>query len=110
MATAEVSALSDNKKDDKKDSKEPSDGDDGSMTLWEHLEELRGRIVKMLLAFLAGAIGGRIYKEKILAWLTLPFKEAWKGGKHSGSAALHFSAPTDLFVSDIRLSALAGLV
>jgi sec-independent protein translocase protein TatC len=108
MATAEVTGLND-KKDDKKDDKEP-DKDDGSMTLWEHLEELRGRIVKMLLAFLAGAIGGWIYKEKILAWLTLPFKEAWKGGQHSETAALHFSAPTDLFVSYIRLSALAGLV
>lgn len=103
MATAEVKGLSDG------GDKEP-ENDDGSMTLWEHLEELRGRIVRMALAFLVGAIVCWIYKETILGWLTVPFVEAWKQGNHSEKASLHFGAPADLFISYVRLSALSGFL
>jgi sec-independent protein translocase protein TatC len=103
MATAEVKGLSDG------GDKEPGN-DDGSMTLWEHLEELRGRIVRMALAFLVGAVVCWIYKESILAWLTVPFVEAWKHGKHSETASLHFGAPAALFISYVRLAALSGFV
>jgi sec-independent protein translocase protein TatC len=103
MATAEVKGLSDG------GDQEPG-GDDGSMTLWEHLEELRGRIVRMALAFLVGAIVCWIYKEAILGWLTVPFVEAWNQGKHSEKASLHFGAPAALFISYVRLSALSGFL
>ncbi len=84
--------------------------DEGAMTLWEHLEELRGRIVRMALAFLVGSVTCWIYKEKLLTWLTLPFLTAWKLGKHSDTASLHFGAPAALFISYVRLSALAGFL
>jgi sec-independent protein translocase protein TatC len=108
MATAEVRVLSD-KNDDKGD-QDPPKGGDGSMTLWEHLEELRGRIVRMALAFLAGGIGSWIYKEKILDWLILPFQQAWARGHHDSKGVLHFSSPTALFIGYIRISAMAGLI
>jgi sec-independent protein translocase protein TatC len=86
-------------------SKEPDDkaSDEGSMTLWEHLDELRSRMVKMIVFFLIGAIACWIYKEQIFSVLTQPYREA--GGK-----ALHFPAPAALFLAYIRLSALSGLV
>lgn len=84
--------------------------EDGSMTLWEHLEELRGRIVRMALAFLIGAGGCWFFKEQILAWVTRPYQEAWIRGGHKGAAALHFGSPPALFIAYIRLAALAGLV
>lgn len=84
--------------------------DDGSMTLWEHLEELRGRIVRMALAFLVGSIGCWMYKDRILRWLVRPFVEAWARGHHQGPASLHYGAPTALFTAYIRLSALSGLI
>jgi sec-independent protein translocase protein TatC len=109
MATAEVSALSDN--NNEKDPQDPSaQGEDGSMTLWEHLEELRSRIVRMAIAFLVGAGVCWFYKERILAWITLPFLQAWKHGGHKEAAALHFGSPTALFISYIRLAALSGLL
>jgi sec-independent protein translocase protein TatC len=106
MATAEVSGLSDNPNQNP----EPPKGDDGSMTLWEHLEELRTRIVRMALAFLAGAGGCWFYKERILAWVTEPYQRAWIHGGHKGAAALHFGSPPALFIAYIRLAALAGLI
>jgi len=100
--------LSDNN-DDKGPNEEPP-VEDGSMTLWEHLEELRSRIVRMAIAFLIGAGGCWFYKERILAWITKPFMEAWKHGGHKDAAALHFGSPTALFISYIRLAALSGLI
>ena len=91
--------------------KDPQEqGDDGSMTLWEHLEELRGRIVRMAIAFLIGAGVCWFYKERILGWITRPFVEAYKMGGHANEAALHYGAPTALFISYIRLAALSGLL
>jgi sec-independent protein translocase protein TatC len=108
MATAEVSGLSDDQKNNGKS--DPPEGEAGSMTLWEHLEELRSRIVRMALAFLVGAGGCWFYKEQILAWVTQPYKDAWIRGGHSGPPALHFGSPPALFIAYIRLAALAGLV
>jgi len=86
-------------------SKDPDkkDPDEGSMTLWEHLDELRGRMVKMILFFAIGVVVSWLYKETLLGFLTQPYVAA--GGK-----SLHFPAPAALFLSYIRLSALAGLV
>ena len=100
MATAEVKGLS--------DGGTPEPENDGSMTLWEHLEELRGRIVRMALAFLVGSIVCWIYKEGILDWLTLPLKAGWPKGV--GAPSLHFGTPAALFISYVRLSALSGFL
>ena len=84
--------------------------DDGSMTLWEHLEELRGRIVRMAIAFLIGAGICWVYKEKLLAWLTRPFVIAWAENKLGDKASLNFHAPASLFIAYVHLAALAGFV
>lgn len=91
----------------KSGSKEPGDG---TMTLWEHLEELRTRIIRMALSFLVGAIVAWIYRETLLKWLTKPYVQAWAQGHQAGTAALHFPSPAALFISYVRLAALGGLV
>jgi sec-independent protein translocase protein TatC len=108
MATAEVRAVSDNNGD--KDKQDPPKGEDGSMTLWEHLEELRGRIVRMALAFLAGATVSWIYKERLLDWLTIPFRRAWKENGLPGEPNLNFDSPAALFIAYVHLAALAGFI
>ena len=96
---------------DNNDEKAPSEPpEEGSMTLWEHLEELRGRIVRMAIAFAIGAGVCWFYKERILGVITRPFMEAWKLGGHASEATLHYGAPTALFTSYIRLAALSGLI
>lgn len=80
------------------------------MTLWEHLEELRTRIIRMMLSFVVGAIIAWLYKERLLEWLTQPYVTAWNHGHQTGVAALHFPSPAALFLSYVRLSAIAGLV
>jgi sec-independent protein translocase protein TatC len=79
------------------------------MTFWEHLEELRRRLIKAIMAFGLGAGLSWYFRESILIWLTTPFVEAW-GKSVTGKAALHFPAPASLFISYLQLSILAGLV
>jgi sec-independent protein translocase protein TatC len=51
---------------------EEEEEDGASMTLVEHLEELRWRIFKSLIAVVVGAILAFIFREPILRFLTLP--------------------------------------
>ena len=92
------------------DDKRGEDPDKHQMTIWEHLEELRSRIVKMLIAFLLGAIVCWIYREEILFVLTQPFVIAWSNVQMPGKPELVFLSPAALFLAYVRLSAIAGLI
>lgn len=80
------------------------------MTFWEHLEELRKRIVYMLVGFVGGAALAWNIRERILVWLTTPFVQAWNGTKIGGRAELHFPAPQSLFLAYVKLALVGGLV
>ena len=83
-----------------------------AMTLWEHLEELRSRIIRMIVAFIGGGIFSWIYREDLLGWLTAPFVKAWPkvGPGAAEQAALHFPSPASLFLAYVRLAMIGGLV
>src|SRR2546426_4251846 len=51
---------------------EEEEDDDSSMTLIEHLEELRWRIFKSLIAIAVGSVVAFIFREQIVGFLTLP--------------------------------------
>ena len=85
--------------------------DKHQMTIWEHLEELRSRIVKMMIAFLIGAGLSWWQKELLLDLLTEPFVRGWQTGAHvTGKPELVFLSPAALFIAYVRLSAIAGVV
>jgi sec-independent protein translocase protein TatC len=84
--------------------------EDATMTFWEHLAELRSRLIRMALAFTVGAAVAWFYRQALLGWLTEPFTSAWQSGKVEGSASLHFAAPAALFVAYVKLALLGGLV
>jgi sec-independent protein translocase protein TatC len=80
------------------------------MSFWEHLEELRRRLIYMLIAFIMGAGGAWTIRERLLYILTAPFATAWSQADLGGTASLHFPAPQALFVSYMKLSLIGGLV
>jgi sec-independent protein translocase protein TatC len=86
------------------------DPEAATMTFWEHLAELRVRIVKMLLGYAVGVGAAWVYREALLEWLTRPFIEAWKSGKIAGSVSLHFAAPAALFSAYLKIALLGGVV
>jgi sec-independent protein translocase protein TatC len=81
----------------------------GTMTFWEHLDELRSRLVKALVAFMIGGIVAWFFKEDLLVILTKPFVDGWHGAEGS-RPALHFPAPASLFLAYVKLSVLGGFV
>ncbi len=84
--------------------------DEKPMTFWEHLAELRTRVIRALLAFTVGCAVSWVFRETLLLWLTEPFVAAWKAGRVGGEVALHFKAPAALFVTYIKLCILGGAI
>ena len=41
----------------------------GKMSIWEHLDELRSRLVKAIIAYIVGICISWSYREPILDWL-----------------------------------------
>lgn len=83
--------------------------DDTPMTFWEHLDELRTRLLKSVIAFIVGCLVAWEYREQILAFLVKPFAESWIAQKLPGSPALHFDAPGAAFVAYVKLSLIGGV-
>jgi sec-independent protein translocase protein TatC len=102
--------MNDAKDPQKKDKGGPDEElERGTMGFWEHLDELRSRLVKAALAFAVGGGVAWYFKEPVLIWTTKPFIEAW-GSEIEGHAALNFQSPAALFLAYIKLSVVAGLI
>jgi sec-independent protein translocase protein TatC len=80
----------------------------GHMTFWEHLQELRVRLIRMVLGFLVGAAVAWYFKETLLVILTKPYVDGWSS--EGTRPSLHFSDPAGLFVSYVKISMLGGFV
>ncbi len=92
------------------DEPDPPEAEEAAMTFWEHLAELRSRILRMLLAFAIGTGVAWFFRESLLHLLTTPFIKAWNEQQLPGQAALHFPAPASLFVAYLKLALLGGLI
>ena len=82
---------------------------DVRMTIWEHLEELRRRLVKSALAILVTTITAWCFHEKILAWLQAPYYKQWEPRFHR-PLLLQTLAPADAFLGYLELSLMTGVV
>jgi sec-independent protein translocase protein TatC len=82
----------------------------GKMTIWEHLDELRSRLIRAVIAYLVGASIAWAYRDPILAWLWKPFAESWRAENIPGDPALNFAAPSDAFKAYFKLSLIGGLL
>jgi len=83
---------------------------DIKMSIWEHLDEFRKRIVRAGLALLVGAGGCWVYREELLALLLRPYENAWVARKLPGVPELQTLSPTDPFVGYMQLSMVGGVI
>lgn len=95
-------------------SQQKAEEDDSKMPFMEHLRELRSRIVKSLLAVVAGFAICYTYSDVILGWLSLPLQRAInslvaQGKLPASSAILHFQDPLEPFFAYLTLSVVAGI-
>jgi sec-independent protein translocase protein TatC len=82
---------------------------DVRMTIWEHLEELRKRIIKAALGVLAGTVVAWVFRVQILAWLIIPYQRTWLT-RFNKPLQLQTLAPADAFLGYLELSLMAGVI
>jgi sec-independent protein translocase protein TatC len=91
-------------------SNEPAAPDEGGgqMTFFEHLVELRKRIINSLLAVLAGAAIGWFVAPRFVNIITVPIRAALTA--HNLNPQLVYTGPTDYLSLLIKLSIYIGIV
>ncbi len=64
----------------------------------DHLEELRGRIIKSLICIILVSIGAYFFSERLIDFVTRPIPE------------VYFMSPTEAFSTRIKISLIAGII
>ncbi len=80
----------------------------GQMTFFEHLIELRKRIINSLIAIAAGAMAGWFVAPKFVMVIAKPIQAVLSA--HGYNAQLYYTGPTDYLGLLIKLSIYIGLV
>jgi len=70
------------------------------MSFLEHLEELRRRLIKAVLAVFVFAIAAYFFSDKLVDVMTVPLKEV----------GVYFKAPAEAFLVRLKISFFAGAV
>lgn len=88
---------------------------DVKMTIWEHVGELRKRLMRSALALFGAAAVCWTLREEILGWITTPYATAWRERfpelvKAGQSPELQTIAPADAFVNYMQLALVGGVI
>lgn len=83
---------------------------DVRMTIWEHLDEFRKRVIKAAAGTLIGTIACWTYKEKLLRFLALPYQRIWKEHFPDMKFEMQGLAPADAFSNYLQLAMTGGVV
>jgi sec-independent protein translocase protein TatC len=88
---------------------------DVKMTIWEHIGELRKRLMRAALALVGGASVCWAFREKLLGWITTPYAMAWRERfpelvKQGQQPELQTLAPADAFVNYMQLALVGGVI
>jgi sec-independent protein translocase protein TatC len=83
--------------------------EDEPMTVFEHLGELRTRLVRSVLGIIPCIALAWELREQLLSFLVAPLSQAWLK-LHLGEPTLHFSNPVDLFVAYVKIAMIVGLI
>ncbi|APR77856.1 Twin-arginine translocation protein TatC [Minicystis rosea] len=85
------------------------DGEGGTpMTFWEHLDELRIRLIRSVIALFLGCIVAWQFHGRLLEFLKKPYAAAWTRAGLPGDPSLHQAAPAAGFVAYIKLALIGG--
>jgi sec-independent protein translocase protein TatC len=79
------------------------------MTIWEHLDELRRRVVKAAIGVLGMTILAWNFRERLLGELVKPYERTWLEHFHK-PLILQTLAPADAFLGYLELSLTAGVM
>ena len=77
----------------------------GKMSFLEHLDELRKRIIRSVVALFAGFLVACFFIDRLFEFIMRPLHDALPAG-----GTLVFTEPTEAFVLYIKIAAIAGLI
>ncbi|NLE48139.1 MAG: twin-arginine translocase subunit TatC [Sandaracinaceae bacterium] len=80
--------------------------DDIELGFFEHLRELRTRVIRALVGILPAILVAWAFKERILGATLAPLITAYE--RHGIAAQIHFSSPAAKIVAYLKLSILVG--
>ena len=84
------------------------DPDDFRMTIGEHLEELRKRLIYGLVGLVVALVGCMAYCEKVMAILCRPLYRGLQ--KHHFNSQLYTSGITEGFMTYLQISIICGII
>ena len=94
---------------DELDATPPGPEDDVEMGFFEHLGELRMRLVRGLIGVIPGVVIAWTFKERLLEWFLAPLVHAYdKLGL--GEPEIHFANPVEPFIGYLKIAIVCGLV
>lgn len=97
--------------DDERDGESPTmPEDDAKMSIWEHLQELRNRLVRAALALVIGTLACWGFREKLLSWIARPYEAEWHERFPNTPVELQTLAPADAFVAYMQLAMTGGMI
>lgn len=85
-----------------------SEDREGRMTLIEHLEELRSRLVKIIVAFAITSLGAWFFYDQIVAVLIRPLARLPEAREILEKGQLIVTAPQEAFFIRLKVTAFAG--
>jgi sec-independent protein translocase protein TatC len=83
---------------------------EGSMTLVEHIRELRKRLLRACLAILVGAIVGYVIAPRISTIINEPYCTFLHSRSPNTLCSFNTSSPLDLFMLNLKIALYVGLV
>jgi sec-independent protein translocase protein TatC len=78
------------------------------MTFWEHLEELRIRLIRSVIALFLGCVASWSFHARLLDALVLPYAAAWQAAGMAGEPNINQSAPMAGFIAVVKLALIGG--
>ena len=84
--------------------------EDQEMTFFQHLNELRSRLLRAIVGMIPAVAIGWFFKKEIKDFLVAPLQPAWEKLNLPGHAVLRFSGPADAFMMYMKNSLIAGVL
>lgn len=82
---------------------------DVPMSFFDHIGELRMRLIRAIIGMLPGVAVAWLFKEWLLELLLDPMRKAWVE-LGLGEPTIHFANPIDPFVAYLKLAVVVGLI
>ena len=87
----------------------PDEVESSRAPLLDHLNELRSRLMKALIAFVIATIGCFFFAGPIFNILVEPFMEAFRNSEITEDPRLIYTAPLEFFFVKLKIALFAGL-